>query len=228
MLVQADQGRTLFLSIRWRPSLTTLEGALLDCHDWICRKNKSVTGESSLRKGQELRKHREIPRWRWGRGYAILVLIKLTAFDRKKEISHIFLSSCRNLLLSSACSILNFLHPCPPSWTPQLFQILSEMSSKNFEIVWWGFITVWPQAPLEPTSESVFGVTCLWQNICEDSFRADAFSWIVASASLVHHDQLHPIWIHDRAKWWQRHRSVAAHIRVDGNQSQGQEESRAR
>lgn len=90
MLEQADQGRTLFLSIRWWPSLTTLEGALLDCHDWICRKDKSVTGESSLRKGQELRKHREIPRWRWGRGYAILILIKLTAFDRKKkDFSHL-------------------------------------------------------------------------------------------------------------------------------------------
>lgn len=95
------------------------------------------------------------------------------------------------------------------------------MSSKNYEIVWWGFITVWHLAPLEPTSESVFGVTCLWQNICKDNFRADVFSWIVASKSLVHHGQLHPIWIHDWAKWWQRHRSVAAHIRVDGNQVRG-------
>lgn len=52
----------------------------------------------------------------------------------KKKISHILLSSCQNVLLSSACNILNFLHPHPPYWIPQLFQILSEMSSKNFEM----------------------------------------------------------------------------------------------
>lgn len=205
-----------------------VKGALLDYHDWICRKGKSVTRESSLRKGQGWRKHRQIPRWRWGRVCAILAFIKLTAFDRKKKkVSHNLLSSCQNLLLSSACSILNFLHPHPPPELP---------SSSKFFLKWvpklWDYVVrfhhrLWHLAPLEPTLVSVFGVMCLWQDIYKDNLGEDAFSWAVASESLVHHGQFHPIWIHDWALWWQRQRSVAAH-RVDGNQSQGQVESRAR
>lgn len=149
----------------------------------------------------------------------ILALIRLTAFDRKNNISHILLSSWQNHLLSSACSIPGFLQPM----FPQLFQILPEIGSKLFEICVVRFHhTHWCLVSLVPSLVSVFGVTLSWQIICKDNLR-EAFNWTVILESLVHHGQLHRIWIHGWALRWQSHGEMATHIQVDRNQSERQE-----